>query len=215
MRAYNIALQCAAGRLVACRGTRGLALLDGNLPLLRQGDRQRSKGRSAVAAAAYRSASNACMTSASDRSHDYTAKAGVVHSEIMLPEGAPDRWLDRGCLVERGRGRLRSGTTRSWRARSSSAIPRELGQSEAYSGWPRTSCASSSWRAGWWRTSTCIGRRRRTASAAARARHAVDAGGRWRTGSARRSGLERPGAAARVAGALGRDGERAAGEAGP
>jgi Ti-type conjugative transfer relaxase TraA len=51
----------------------------------------RSQGRSAVAAAAYRSASE-LLDEHLDRTHDYTAKADVVHSEILLPEGAPARW---------------------------------------------------------------------------------------------------------------------------
>ncbi|MBJ7500181.1 MAG: Ti-type conjugative transfer relaxase TraA [Sphingopyxis sp.] len=29
------------------------------------------------------------------RSHDFSNKAGVVHSEVMLPEGAPEEWRDR------------------------------------------------------------------------------------------------------------------------
>jgi Ti-type conjugative transfer relaxase TraA len=52
---------------------------------------QRSAGRSAVAAAAYRAA-ELLHDDMLDRDHDFTAKTGVVHSEIMLPEGAPERW---------------------------------------------------------------------------------------------------------------------------
>jgi Ti-type conjugative transfer relaxase TraA len=52
---------------------------------------QRSAGRSAVAAAAYRSASE-LEDERLGRSYDYTAKEGVVHSEIMLSAGAPERW---------------------------------------------------------------------------------------------------------------------------
>ncbi len=76
----------------------------------------RSGGRSAVAAAAYRSASR-LHDERLGRGHDYTAKAGVVHSEILLPEGAPERWLNRETLwneVERAR----SARTRSWPATS-------------------------------------------------------------------------------------------------
>ena len=51
----------------------------------------RSTGRSVVAAAAYRAASELHDT-AQNYTHDYTAKQGVVHSEIMLPDGAPARW---------------------------------------------------------------------------------------------------------------------------
>ncbi len=51
----------------------------------------RSQGRSVVAAAAYRSASE-LLDEHLDCTHNYTAKADVVHSEILLPEGAPARW---------------------------------------------------------------------------------------------------------------------------
>ena len=52
---------------------------------------QRSAGRSVVAAAAYRAAER-LHDEQLGRDHDYQAKAGVVHSEILLPEGAPARW---------------------------------------------------------------------------------------------------------------------------
>jgi Ti-type conjugative transfer relaxase TraA len=54
----------------------------------------RAQGRSAVAAAAYRSASR-LHDERLDRDHDFTNKSGVVHSEILLPEGAPERFADR------------------------------------------------------------------------------------------------------------------------
>jgi Ti-type conjugative transfer relaxase TraA len=57
----------------------------------------RANGSSAVAAAAYRSASR-LHDERLDRPHDFTNKTGVVHSEVMLPEGAPQRWLDRETL---------------------------------------------------------------------------------------------------------------------
>ncbi|MEW5684652.1 MAG: Ti-type conjugative transfer relaxase TraA [Pseudomonadota bacterium] len=57
----------------------------------------RGKGSSAVAAAAYRSASR-LHDERLDRAHDFSAKAGVVHSEVLLPEGAPERWRDRETL---------------------------------------------------------------------------------------------------------------------
>ena len=63
---------------------------------------QRSAGRSAVAAAAYRSASELADERVG-RSHDYTAKEGVVHSEIMLPAGAPERWQAVDDTPEAGR----------------------------------------------------------------------------------------------------------------
>jgi Ti-type conjugative transfer relaxase TraA len=54
----------------------------------------RKSGSSAVASAAYRSASR-LRDERLDRSHDFSAKRGVVHSEIMLPENAPEGWNDR------------------------------------------------------------------------------------------------------------------------
>ena len=57
----------------------------------------RSSGSSAVAAAAYRSASR-LHDQRLDRAHDFSNKAGVVHSEVMLPDGAPERWRDREAL---------------------------------------------------------------------------------------------------------------------
>ncbi|MFA6118232.1 MAG: Ti-type conjugative transfer relaxase TraA [Sphingomonas sp.] len=54
----------------------------------------RASGRSAVAAAAYRSASR-LHDERLDRDHDFTNKSGVVHSEMLLPEGAPEHLSDR------------------------------------------------------------------------------------------------------------------------
>jgi MobA/MobL family len=59
-------------------------------------DRARSggTGSSAVASAAYRAASR-LHDERLDRSHDFSGKRGVVHSEVMLPENAPEAWSDR------------------------------------------------------------------------------------------------------------------------
>ena len=54
----------------------------------------RKSGASAVASAAYRSGSR-LRDERLDRSHDFSAKRGVVHSEVMLPENAPEAWRDR------------------------------------------------------------------------------------------------------------------------
>lgn len=54
----------------------------------------RKSGASAVASAAYRSASR-LRDERFDRDQDFSAKRGVVHSEVMLPENAPDAWHDR------------------------------------------------------------------------------------------------------------------------
>lgn len=57
----------------------------------------RSSGRSAVAAAAYR-AGERLHDERIDRDHDFTNKAGVLHSEVMLPKGAPEALADRATL---------------------------------------------------------------------------------------------------------------------
>ena len=54
----------------------------------------RAAGRSAVAAAAYRSADR-LHDERLDRDHDFRAKSGVEHSEIMLPKDTPEQWRDR------------------------------------------------------------------------------------------------------------------------
>ena len=57
----------------------------------------RGKGKSAVAAAAYRSGEK--LTNEWDGlTHDYTKKGGVVHSEILLPAHAPPAFSDRSTL---------------------------------------------------------------------------------------------------------------------
>ena len=58
---------------------------------------KRSQGRSAVAAAAYRSGEK--LTNEWDGvTHDYTKKRGVIHSEILLPAHAPPEFSDRSTL---------------------------------------------------------------------------------------------------------------------
>ncbi len=54
----------------------------------------RKAGSSAVASAAYRSASR-MRDERIDRVQDFSAKRGVVHSEVLLPDGAPEQWSDR------------------------------------------------------------------------------------------------------------------------
>ena len=57
----------------------------------------RGKGKSAVAAAAYRSGDN--LTNEYDGiTHDYTRKGGVVHTEILLPDHDPAEYADRAVL---------------------------------------------------------------------------------------------------------------------
>ncbi len=90
---------------------------------------QRSQGRSAVAAAAYRAAAE-LHDKQLDQDHDYTAKQHVVHKEIMLPDGAPARWTDRETLwneVEAAERRKDAVLARDIEI----SLPRELGQAEA------------------------------------------------------------------------------------
>ncbi len=89
----------------------------------------RSSGSSAVASAAYRSASR-LHDKRLDRSHDFTNKAGVIHSEVMLPEGAPERLSDRSTLwneVEAAELRKDAQLTREVEF----AIPREMTQQQS------------------------------------------------------------------------------------
>ena len=88
----------------------------------------RAIGSSALAAAAYRSASR-LHDERLDRHHDFSNKAGVVHSEVMLPDGAPERLADRASLwnaVEGAEKRIDAQLAREIEF----AIPRELDQAE-------------------------------------------------------------------------------------
>ncbi len=88
----------------------------------------RATGSSAVAAAAYRSASR-LHDERLGRDHDFSNKAGVVHSEVLLPENAPEQWLDRERLwndVEAAEKRKDAQLCREVEF----AIPRELDQAE-------------------------------------------------------------------------------------
>ena len=88
----------------------------------------RKNGRSAVGAAAYRSGEK--ITNDYDGiTHDYTNKGGVVHTEIMLPENAPQEWQDRATLwneVERAEKDSRAQLAREYDV----ALPRELSREE-------------------------------------------------------------------------------------
>ncbi|WP_037466985.1 MULTISPECIES: Ti-type conjugative transfer relaxase TraA [Sphingomonadaceae] len=88
----------------------------------------RANGSSAVASAAYRSASQ-LHDERLGRDHDFSNKAGVVHSEIMLPEGAPERLNDRTTLwneVEAGEKRGDAQLAREVEF----SIPREMNQAQ-------------------------------------------------------------------------------------
>ena len=57
----------------------------------------RGKGKSAVAAYAYRSGEK-IKNEYDGIVHDFTRKGGIAHTEILLPENAPQEFLDRGTL---------------------------------------------------------------------------------------------------------------------
>ena len=57
----------------------------------------RGKGQSSVASAAYRSASR-LVDERTGEIHDYGRKGGLIHSEVMTPEGTPDWMQDRAQL---------------------------------------------------------------------------------------------------------------------
>jgi Ti-type conjugative transfer relaxase TraA len=89
----------------------------------------RSKGRSAVAAAAYRSASQ-IHDYRQDLTFDYAAKPDVIHSEILAPQEAPEWVRDRELLwnaVEAVEKRRDSQVAREVEF----ALPEELKQPEA------------------------------------------------------------------------------------
>ncbi len=88
----------------------------------------RAGGRSSVAAAAYRAA-EAIHDERLNRTHNFTNKAGVVHSEILLPEGAPERLAERVVLwneVEATEKRKDAQLAREVEF----AIPREMGKAD-------------------------------------------------------------------------------------
>jgi hypothetical protein len=58
---------------------------------------KRGEGKSTVAAAAYRAAER-IYNHRTGLWHDFTDKGGVVHSEIMLPDHAPEMYQDRAIL---------------------------------------------------------------------------------------------------------------------
>jgi Ti-type conjugative transfer relaxase TraA len=88
----------------------------------------RANGSSAVASAAYRSASELHDVRLG-RDHDFSNKAGVIHSEVMLPEGAPERLNDRSTLwneVEAGEKRKDAQLAREVEF----SIPREMNEKQ-------------------------------------------------------------------------------------
>ncbi|MEZ0498329.1 MULTISPECIES: Ti-type conjugative transfer relaxase TraA [Sphingomonas] len=88
----------------------------------------RAKGSSAIASAAYRSASR-LFDETLNRHHDFSNKAGVIHSEVLLPQGAPERLSDRTALwneVEAGEKRKDAQLAREVEF----SIPREMNEKQ-------------------------------------------------------------------------------------
>jgi Ti-type conjugative transfer relaxase TraA len=92
----------------------------------------RSAGKSAVAAIAYRTASK-ILNQRDGITHDFTAKTGVVHTEIILPDGIDAPWaLDRSGLwnaAEFAERRCDARVAREFEV----ALPHELTDSEQLS----------------------------------------------------------------------------------
>jgi hypothetical protein len=86
----------------------------------------RSSGRSAVAAAAYRSGAR-LVDERQGIEHDYTRRSGVLHTELVLPEGAGE-WsrAELWNAAEKAEKRKDARTAREWEV----ALPAELGESE-------------------------------------------------------------------------------------
>lgn len=61
------------------------------------GQIKRSAGQSAIACAAYR-AGEKLYSEYYGESSDYTRKAGIIYTEIMLPANAPEAYRDRQTL---------------------------------------------------------------------------------------------------------------------
>jgi ATP-dependent exoDNAse (exonuclease V) alpha subunit len=88
----------------------------------------RSEGRSATAAAAYRSADK-ITDKRTGEIHDYTRKSGVEYTEIVLPNNAPDWATDRAALwnaAEKSETRKNSTVAREFEI----ALPSELSEKE-------------------------------------------------------------------------------------
>jgi Ti-type conjugative transfer relaxase TraA len=110
-------------RLVRCNWFAVMAIYHLSVKVI-----SRSAGRSAVAAAAYRCAGR-LHDERIDRTHDFTNKGGVVHSEVLLPQGAPEHLSDREQLwnaVEASEKRKDAQLSREVEF----AIPRELNREQ-------------------------------------------------------------------------------------
>lgn len=88
----------------------------------------RSAGRSATAAAAYRSGVE-IADQLTGEVHDYTRKRGIAHTELVLPAGAPEWTADRAAVwnaAEQAETRKNSTVAREFEI----ALPAELSPAE-------------------------------------------------------------------------------------
>ena len=86
----------------------------------------RNSGRSAVAAAAYRSGDT--LTNEWDGlTHDYSRKGWIEHTEILLPEHAPEEFKNRSALWNAVEAAEKSGSAQLARE-IETALPKELNQ---------------------------------------------------------------------------------------
>ena len=119
MRAYtSLPTSCCEGRLAIV-----MAIYHFSAKVI-----SRANGSSAVASAAYRSAS-ALFDERLQRTHDFSNKADVIHSEVLLPRGAPERLSDRTALwneVEVGEKRKDAQLAREVEF----SIPREMNREQ-------------------------------------------------------------------------------------
>ena len=91
----------------------------------------RNSGRSAVAAAAYRSGDT--LTNHWDGlTHDYSRKGWIEHTEILLPEHAPEEFKNRSALWNAVEKAEKSGSAQLARE-IETALPKELNQAERLS----------------------------------------------------------------------------------
>jgi Ti-type conjugative transfer relaxase TraA len=90
---------------------------------------QRSKGQSAVNAAAYRSASR-MHDYRQDRTFDYTTKQDVIHSEILAPESSPE-WVRKRELLWNGVEAREKRRDAQLAMEIEFVLPEELTQSQA------------------------------------------------------------------------------------
>lgn len=89
----------------------------------------RGKGKSAVAAAAYR-AGEKLHDEETGLTHDYTRKGGVIYSEIILCENAPAEYADRATLWNAVH-KVEKATDARLAREFEVAIPNELSENEA------------------------------------------------------------------------------------